>query len=333
MSELRRDPITGRLVICAPERSHSVPSTPPPQPVAAIDGDLCPFCEGHEAIAGRELLSWRVHGSAPNTPGWQVRVVPNREPALRVESRLGDSNDPLLQSFGGLGAHEVIIESPDHRASFATMSAEQISRVLWAWRERIRDLRRDGRLRSFLVVKNVGALAGATRDHPHSQLLALPLVPRHLEDEHVGARAHHARTMRCVYCDVITRELADATRVVASDADSIAFAPFASRVPFEVWVMPRAHHDAFDEASDSLLLGLGERLGDTIRRLNRALVSPPYSLSLHTAPAEDAPRAACHWHIEITPRLAAVSGLTWDGLHINPVPPEEAAAALRRGQP
>ena len=193
MSELRRDAITGRYVIMAPERRLSREAFRRPATVGAIDGDLCPFCEGHEALAGREILSWRTPGTANDGPGWQVRVVANREPALRIESHLGDASESLFQWFGGLGAHEVIIESPDHRATLATMPGEQVERVLWAWRERVRDLRRDFRFESFLIVKNFGAQAGATLDHPHSQLLAMPLVPQHLEDELAGARTYFER--------------------------------------------------------------------------------------------------------------------------------------------
>jgi UDPglucose--hexose-1-phosphate uridylyltransferase len=291
---------------------------------------MCPFCEGQEGIAGRELLAWRPPGSEHNGPGWQVRVVANREPALRVESHLGQETGTMFHSLGGLGAHEVVIESPHHRANFATMTGEAIGRVLWAWRERIRDLRRDVRLTTFLIVKNVGALAGATLDHSHSQLLALPLVPQHLEDELAQSRAYHERTSQCVYCDIVHHEIALDTRVIANDDLSIAFAPFAARVPFETWVMPRAHSAAFDDVPDSALAQLGERLGDVMRRLHHVLVLPPYTLFLHTAPVSPKWNASYHWHIEIVPRLTPVSGLAWDGgIHINTVPPEDAAEALR----
>jgi len=241
MSELRRDAITGRYVIVAPERRLSRDAFRRPSPVGAVDGDLCPFCEGQEALAGREILAWRTPGTTHDGPGWQVRVVANREPALRIEAHLGDARESLFQWFGGLGAHEVIIESPDHRATLATMAGEQVERVLWAWRERVRDLRRDFRFESFLIVKNFGAQAGATLDHPHSQLLAMPLVPQHLEDELSGARAYFERRGRCVFCDLVEQESANHTRVVASDDRAVAFAPFAARVPFETWIIAREH--------------------------------------------------------------------------------------------
>lgn len=333
MSELRRDPITGRTVIIAPER---LTSTRWWRPNAAGNGDgLCPFCEGQEHLTGREILAWRGSAQGGNGPGWRVRVVANRIPALRVESHYAEPNHALFQTLGGLGAHEVIIESPDHRADWSTMTADDIRMVLWAWRERMRDLRRDVRLKTFLVVKNVGAGAGATLQHPHSQLLALPFVPLHLDDELAGARECEKRDGRCAFCRVIEEELAGDVRVIASDKDTIALSAFASRVPFETWILPRRHLAAFDEECDDCLGAIAERVRDTIVRLHVALNAPPYSVLLHTAPAGEA--SSYHWHLEVIPRLAPGNGLAWGGgIHINPVAPEEATrvmrGALREGQ-
>ena len=314
-------------MIIAPERRAAIAQWVA-NPVSALDGDLCPFCEGQEHVAGNELLAWRTPGTAHNGPGWRVRVVPNRLPALRVESHYAEPAEGLLQTLGGLGAHEVIIESPQHRASWAAMSAEEIRLVLWAWRERMRDLRRDIRLKTFLVVKNVGAAAGATFDHAHSQLLALPFVPLHLDDELAGARLRHGRTSHCAFCAVVDEELAKGVRVVSGDEYAIALAPFASRVPFETWVLPRAHAAAFEDTSDERLLAIAERLRDVIARLHVTLKSPPYSVLLHTVPVGDA--ESFHWHFEIIPRLTPVNGLAWDGgIHINPVSPEEATRVLK----
>jgi UDPglucose--hexose-1-phosphate uridylyltransferase len=331
LSEIRRDPITGRFVIIAPERRLSRAAFARPSPVGAIGGDLCPFCEGQEWAAGQELLAWRTPGTTSGGSGWQVRVVVNREPALRVENQLGDPGDSFFQSFGGIGAHEVVIESPVHSATWATMRGEQLQRVLWAWRERMRDLRRDTRLKSFLVVKNVGAASGATLDHPHSQLVAMPLVPQHLEDKLEGGRAYYTGTGACVFCTVAARELAEGRRLVASDALTVAFTPFASRVPFETWVMLREHRPSFDTLGDELLAAVAERLGDTMRRLDEVLIGPPQTVLLHTAPVVEDRCLFFDWHFEIIPRLLPVPGLAWGGgLHINPVSPEEAATELRR---
>jgi UDPglucose--hexose-1-phosphate uridylyltransferase len=330
MSELRRDPITGRTVIIAPERLSATRLWRPAPAPAGGDGP-CPFCEGQEHLAGRELLAWRLSGQSYNGPGWRVRVVPNRVPALRVESSYTPPTSALFQTLGGLGAHEVIIESPHHHADWATMTPDDIRLVLWAWRERIRDLRRDVRLKTFLVVKNVGAGAGATLDHPHSQLLALPFVPLHLDDELRGAREREQRDHRCAFCALIEEELSAETRVIAHDADTVAISAFASRVPFETWVLPRRHLAGFDEECDDCLGAIAKRVHDTIARMHLVLNGSPYSVLLHTAPVGEA-ATSYHWHMEVIPRLAPGNGLAWGGgIHINPVTPEEATRVLREG--
>lgn len=328
MSELRRDSLTGRTVIIAPERRESLKLW---RSRTSQRGDIepCPFCEGQETSAGSELLAWRDHGRPANGPGWSVRVVPNRLPVLRVEDQYEQSVG-TYRSLGGLGAHEVIIDSPRHGSDWETMSGEEIRRVLWAWRERMRDLRRDQRLRSFHVVKNVGVEAGATLTHAHSQLVALPFVPRQLEEELSGSRARHAQDGLCALCAMVADEIAAGQRIVAVDEMTVALAPFASRAPFETWILPRRHAAAFEEAGDDVLLACGERLAALLRCLHLILREPPYSVLLHSAPAGESSGDAYHWHLELIPRVTAVSGLAWDGgLHVNPMPPEEAARLLR----
>jgi UDPglucose--hexose-1-phosphate uridylyltransferase len=285
---------------------------------------------GQESLAGRELLASRPGGSAPNGPGWDVRVVANREPVLRVESALGESIDGMFQRFGDLGAHEVIIESPRHEATWPTLRAEEIARVLWAWRERIRDLKRDPRLRSFVVVKNHGAAAGAKLEHAHSQLFAYPFAPPGVEIELAAARRHFENVEHCVFCDLIACELALNQRVIGADDQTMTLAPFAPRLPFETWVLPRAHAAQFEESSEALLLAMATRAQDLVRRLDATLQKPPFNLVLHTAPDGAREQAAFHWHLEIVPRLGPASGVEWgSGVYVNPVPPEEAADVLR----
>jgi UDPglucose--hexose-1-phosphate uridylyltransferase len=329
MSELRRDSITGRWVILAPEHTRRARDFTPPQTVVP-PLRTCPFCEGQERLAGWELLASRPNGSAGNGPGWEVRVVPNREPALRVESALGDLKDGLFQQFGNLGAHEVIIESPRHDPTWSTLSVETLSKVLWAWRERIRDLKRDTRLRSFVVVKNHGAAAGAKIDHPHSQLFAYPFTPAAVELEIAAARRHFDNVEHCVFCDVISRELELNQRVISADDQTMTLAPFAPRMPFETWILPRVHASQFEDAPDGLLEATARRIQDLVRRLDATLMKPPYNVALHTAPDGRRDETAFHWHLEFVPRLGPVSGVEWgSGVYVNAVPPEEAAQVLR----
>jgi UDPglucose--hexose-1-phosphate uridylyltransferase len=329
MAELRRDSITGRWVILAPDRTRRSRDFMPPKD-GAPDMGTCPFCEGKEALAGWEVLASRRNGSVANAPGWDVRVVPNREPVLRVESALGESIDGMFQRFGNLGAHEVIIESPRHEATWPTLTADEIARVLWAWRERIRDLKRDTRLRSFVVVKNHGAAAGAKLAHPHSQLFAYPFAPPGVEIELAAARRHYDNVEHCVFCDLIEREVALNQRVIGSDGQTITLAPFAPRLPFETWVLPRAHAAQFEESSEALMLAMAARAQDLVRRFDVTLQKPPFNLVLHTAPDGAREQASFHWHLEIVPRLGPASGVEWgSGVYVNPVPPEEAADVLR----
>jgi UDPglucose--hexose-1-phosphate uridylyltransferase len=329
MSEFRRDPVTGRWVILAPEQTRrSRDFTPTPAPNE--DPATCPFCEGREDLAGREILAWRRPGTEANAPGWDVRVVANREPALRVESALGDAIDGLFQRYGTLGAHEVIVESPRHDDTWSTLTPDSLWRVLWAWRERIRDLKRDTRLKSFVVVKNHGRAAGAKLDHAHSQLFAYPFAPPALDLELTSAKRHFVNAERCVFCQLLAREQEMDQRVIAADADTIALAPFAPRMPFETWVLPHAHAAYFEDASDALLLAVVARLHDVVRRLDATLLKPPFNLVLHTAPVSEDAQRSFHWHVEIVPRLGHVTGVEWGtGVYINQVPPEEAAQVLR----
>lgn len=329
MPELRRDPIVGRWVIISTERAHrptDFRQVLPPMPAQP----LCPLCPGNEAQTPREILAYRSNGGAPNTPGWSVRVVPNKFPALQIEGEVAREGVGLYDRMNGVGAHEVIIESPDHKASLAGLSEKHLEDVFWAYRDRILDLRKDSRLRYILIFKNQGAAAGATLEHTHSQLIALPIVPTSVLDEIDGCRAHYQEKERCIYCDIIHQEIADRSRVVGENAEFLSIAPYAPRFPFEVWVLPKKHTSYFEESQKFQFEALARIFSDTMRRLDRALGSPPYNFILHTSPLHEKTGEFYHWHIEVMPKLAQVAGFEWGtGFYINPVPPEEAAAFLR----
>jgi len=329
MPELRRDPIVGRWVIISTERAHrptDFRQVLPPMP----SQPLCPLCPGNEAQTPPEILAYRSNGGAPNTPGWSVRVVPNKFPALQIEGVVAREGIGIYDRMNGVGAHEVIIESPDHKASLSGLSEKHLEDVFWAYRDRILDLRKDNRLRYILVFKNQGAAAGATLEHTHSQLIALPIVPTSVLDEIDGCRAHYQDKERCIYCDIIHHEIADRSRVVGENAEFLAIAPYASRFPFEVWVLPKRHTSYFEESQKFQFEALARIFSDTMRRLDRALGSPPYNFILHTSPLHEKTGEFYHWHIEVMPKLAQVAGFEWGtGFYINPVPPEDAAAFLR----
>lgn len=328
VSELRKDAITGRWVIVSTERRKR-PSDFRLESVHIVPDPTCPFCEGHEHMTPRELLAHRRNGGGPNSPGWDLRVVPNQFPVLRVEGSLDRVGEGLFDKMNGVGAHEVIIESPHHEQTLATLGDEAVEQVLWAFRERIRDLKQDRRFRSIIVFKNHGAAAGATLGHSYSQLIALPIVPREIRDEVEGARAHFAAKERCVYCDILRQEGLDGRRVIEQNADMVALAPYAARFPFETWILPRRHQTLFEDAPSHEYAALARLLGDVLRRMNRMLELPPYNLLIHSAPLSE-PTDFYHWHVEIIPKLTRVAGLEWaTGTYLNPVSPEEAAQVLR----
>src|SRR4029077_19568232 len=246
------------------------------------------------------------------------------------EGGLDREGEGMFDRMNGIGAHEVIIETPDHQQTLASMSEGEIERVLQAFRERMRDLRQDHRLRYILLFKNHGGSAGATLEHSHSQLIALPIVPAFVREEIDGARRHYALKERCVFCDIVHQELASGSRVILENADMVAIAPYAPRFPFETWVVPRRHGSRFEEAAPHEYESLARLLKVLLLRVNRALESPSYNLIVHTSPFSENTNDFYHWHLELMPRLTKVAGFEWGtGLYINPTSPEEAARVLR----
>jgi UDPglucose--hexose-1-phosphate uridylyltransferase len=329
MSELRKDPVTGRWVIISTERRKR-PTDFRLESVHIAPDPSCPFCEGHEQMTPQELLAVRHNGSRANMPGWNLRVVPNQFPVLRVEGTLDRQGEGIFDRMNGIGAHEVIVESPRHLDTLADMGDDAIEQVLWAARERMQDLRHDRRFRYIIVFKNHGSAAGASLDHSHSQLIALPIVPREVRDEVDGACAHFKTKERCVFCDILRQETKDGQRLIAENADIVAVAPYAPRFPFETWMLPRRHEAHFENAPRHEYASLARLLGDILRRINRTLGSPPYNLLIHTAPIAENADDYYHWHVEIIPKLTKVAGFEWaTGFYLNPTSPEEAAQVLR----
>jgi UDPglucose--hexose-1-phosphate uridylyltransferase len=329
MSELRKDPVTGRWVIVSPERSRR-PNEFRFERSASIGRQYCPFCPGREDMTPPEIFAYRQNSSPPNTPNWDLRVVPNKFPALRVEGTLDREGEGMFDRMHGIGAHEVIIETTDHDKTFASMSEPEVERVLWAFRERVLDLKRDIRLRYILIFKNQGGPAGATLEHPHSQLIALPIVPDFVRDELDGARRYFEAKERCVFCDIVHQETADGRRIILENADIVALAPYASRCAFETWLVPRRHLSRFEDAPRHEYESLARLLKALLMRMERALESPPYNLVIHSAPFSEDTADFYHWHVEVMPRLTRVAGFEWGtGFYINPTSPEEATRVLR----
>ncbi len=328
MPDLRKDPIVGRWVIVAKSRArrpHDFDTSPVRRPTA-----FCPFCEGQEDKTPPEILAYRRPGTAPNTPGWRVRVVPNKFPALEIEGDLNKRGEGIYDMMRGVGAHEVIIESPRHLISTSELSEPELQEVLWAYRDRLTDLKRDRRLVYGMVFKNVGAAAGASLEHTHSQLIVTPIVPINVWEEMTGSLEFFNYRGRCVYCDMIQQELATEKRLVHDTPTFIAFCPFASRFPFETWILPKIHGSHFENIQAGAVEDLASILRIVMLKIEAALDRPAYNYILHTAPFDTHELPHYHWHIEIMPSLTRPAGFEWGtGFYINPVPPEEAARFLR----
>jgi UDPglucose--hexose-1-phosphate uridylyltransferase len=328
MPELRKDPVVGRWVIISTERGRR-PTDFQRDPVRAR-GENCVFCPGNEDKTPPEILAGRPSGSAPNGPGWTYRVVANKFPALRIEGDLEPTGEGLFDRMNGVGAHEVVIETPDHQGSLATMPLDAVADVLVAFRDRLVDLKKDPRFEYVLVFKNHGEAAGASLEHPHSQLIATPIIPIMVTEELEGSLRYWEMKERCVWCDIVRQERRSRQRVILEHGGFVALAPFAPRFPFETWVLPTQHRAAFEESDADELRGLAAMLVEFLRRLTETLKEPPFNFMLHTAPLRADGLDYFHWHLEIIPKLANVAGFEWgSGFFINPMPPESAAAALR----
>jgi UDPglucose--hexose-1-phosphate uridylyltransferase len=331
MPELRKDPVVGRWVIISTERSRRPTNFPLDSMVQAQS--FSPFTEGREDMTPPEVYAVRAAGGKANGPGWSVRVVPNKFPALQVEGSLDRRGEGMYDKMHGVGAHEVVIEGSDPQKHLADLPAEHIAQVAVAWRERMLDLKKDKRLRYVLVFKNHGAGAGATLEHAHSQIIATPIVPRMVQDELDGARKYFELKERNVFTDILDQEMSETNgrRIVSTTDRFVALAPFAARFPFETWILPRAHRSSFHTISDPQeMLDFARILKDTLQRLNVALDRPPFNFVLHTAPLGDDDLPYYHWHLEIMPKLTRVAGFEiGSGFYINPTPPEDAAQYLR----
>lgn len=338
MPELRKDPVIGRWVIISTERSKR--PTDFSRSTEQTDDRICPFCPGNESATPPELLAVREDGTQPNTPGWRVRAISNKFPALKIEGDLSREGVGIFDKMNGVGAHEVIIETPDHGRELEQLPVAQVAEVLWAYRERTLDLQKDSRFRYVMLFKNKGVAAGASLAHSHSQLIATPVVPKRVAEELDGAQRYYDYKERCIFCDIIRQESDDGVRVIDRNDDFIAIAPFAPRFPFETWVLPRQHEAKFHRISDAHLGSFAAILKDTLQRLEVVLDNPPYNFMVHTAPhlgrgdgRGEGHDLAYHWHLEIIPQLIRVAGFEWGtGFYINPTPPEDAAQYMREAE-
>jgi UDPglucose--hexose-1-phosphate uridylyltransferase len=326
MAELRREPIALRwVVIMTSETKGPDDYLVFKKPYREIEPiEPCPFCAGNEVLTPQQILA--LEGKEKGK--WAVRVVPNKFPFFRIEGELDKRAEGMYDLMNAVGAHEIVIETPDHEGAWARMDSDQMGRVLRAYRERASDLARDRRFMQILILKNH---PGIFNLHPHSNVLALPVIPRRIDEEIGGTLDYFRRKERCIFCDIIKEEITSGKRLILETAHFLSFCPFASRYPFETWIIPRRHSPDFVSIRDEEMPDLASIMGDVFRRLFRLLQDPPYSFAIHSSPIQEKyHRSEYHWHMEIRPRIGLREGFEWaTGFFVNPTPPELAASYLR----
>lgn len=331
MPELRRDPISGGWVIIAVERGKRPTDFASP-PVQRRKGGFCPFCPGNEYTTPSEIMAFRPSAGQPNSPGWTLRVMPNKFPALQVDGNLNRSGEGMFDKMNGIGAHEVIVETPDHQVSLSSMPLKSVEDVLWAYYLRLNELKKDTRFKYVVIFKNEGDAAGASLEHSHTQLIALPIVPKLVKEEIDSSRQYYEFKERCIFCDVINQEVENGKRVIYENSGYIALAPYAPRAPFETWILPKRHESAFYPPNKSFG-ALAEALQRILKQIDRILDTPPYNFIIHTSPFTEEVNDYYHWHIELMPKLTNIAGFEWgSGFYINPTLPEEAAKFMREAK-
>ena len=329
MPELRRDPVTGHWVILSPERKMR-PQFYVQNGENVLTPGNCPFCEGNESMTPPEIYAVRDRQSRANERGWRLRVVPNKYPALRVEGSLDKRGEGFYDKLSGIGAHEVVIETNSHVKGMDELGVEGVTEIFLTFKRRILDLKKDIRFRYIQVFKNHERLAGATISHPHSQIVALPVVPLRLGEMLGTARGHFEVRDRCMFCDIIHHEGEYGKRVLVENGEFIAISPFAPKMPFELAIYPKGHGASFEDAADSSVGSLASILRDVLGRINRALERPAYNLILHNSPFGMDCGDYFHWHIELVPVLTGTGGFELGTYtYINPTPPEEVVEVLR----
>jgi len=331
MPHFRQDPITGQWVSVAPERARR-PLDFEDALSSASQGD-CPFCEGCEDQTPEEVLALRPGGGPANSPGWKVRVVANKYPFVAGEASAPTGTargDDFFGTAAAAGVHEVIIESPQHLSRVTELSARQLAAVLAVYRDRLRQLRDEGRCPYALIFKNAGRAAGASLEHVHSQLVTLPMVPQRVLDAIGRAEGFYERTGRSLWEELLQRERASGERVVVETERFIAVCPFASRQPYELRVFPRRWSAHFSELADDALPELSALLRSLVARLETVVAPLAFNWMIHTCPFDRKSDQHYYWQIEVVPRVTPTAGYEWaSGYAVNVVRPEDAAQRLR----
>lgn len=337
MSELRKDPVSKRWVIFSPERAYRPSDYKPKDEMKNEENKekkFCPFCSGNEEKSGEELLVYpKIAGRKPNSPNWWIRVLENKYPALRPGEGLEKKGVGIYDRMRGLGRHEIIVECEEHKKCISELDLQQIEKIIWAYRDRYVEIAQNRDMKHILIFKNYGKEAGASLEHSHSQLIATPVVPKRVETEIKGCKDYFKFRDRCVYCDIVSQEMLDRERIIEENDDFMSFNFFASKLPYETWIMPKEHNAYFGTITKRQITSFAKILKNVLLRIKATLGDVSYNMVLHTSPINihENTEDIFHWHLEIMPKLTKIAGFEWGtGFYVNPVLPEEAAKELRK---
>ncbi|MGB7062590.1 MAG: galactose-1-phosphate uridylyltransferase [Candidatus Zixiibacteriota bacterium] len=333
MSELRVNRATKEWIIVATERAkrpHQFRAMRTEEEIPPYDPN-CPFCPGNERQTPPEEYALTRKRSVKNKPGWRIRVVSNKFPALDPKKRLSKISGKFFRTTSGVGKHEVIIETPQHNQSLATLSLKEVEEICSVYRRRYLALEKDRRFKLVLIFRNHGITAGTSLKHPHSQVIAVPLVPasvRHLLEEAMKYYDDHGS---CVFCEMMSEELASGKRIIMENERFVGFHPFASRGPFETWIVPKKHNACFGSASEKEVKSLASAMRSVLKKMYDRLGNPDYNLMIRTAPIKDAEEDYYHWYVQILPRLTTPAGFELgSGIYINSSLPEKTAEFMKK---
>lgn len=335
MPELRQDPVTESWVVIATERAKRPESFASKKTKEDKDNTICPFCCGNEALTPPEVFALRPAETKPGTKGWKVRIVPNKYPAFTKKCSLETSPKQMFICTAARGFHEVIISSPDHKKSLAELPTDQVELVVDAYVKRYQQIKKDKSVKYILIIVNHGKSAGASLAHPHSQLFAVPVMPSRIEEELVKTKNYLKTKGSCVFCCMTKAETSERSRLVGESNYFVSFMPYASRLPFETWIVPKEHRPSFETLAKEEQKDFAQILREVLARLHKSLNNPPYNLFIHTSPsnqttAEENFSKSYHWHVEIIPKLTTPAGFEMGtGIMINVAKPEDAAKLLR----
>ncbi len=329
MAELRRDPIVGRWVIVDIKNPSEPKDFEYEQYIQK--GGTCPFCYGNESMTPSEIECFRDRSTFSNTSGWQVRVIPNKFPALQVEGDLERKGMGIYDMLNGVGAHEVLIESPYHYKDISDLLDCEVENIITMSCRRAADLAMDKRFKYIMIFRNYGHAAGASLEHPHTQIIALPMVPKNVAEEIKGSHDYFGYRERCIFCDIIRQELQENERVILENKYFVSLCPFVSRFPFEIWILPKKHNGSYCRMPSEEVPALASILKETIGKIKKVFVNLSYNYIIHSAPVNsDFDTEYYHWHIELMPKLMRVAGFEWGtGFYVDPTPPELAAKILK----